>query len=106
MAGDLDPVSAALGRLEAQMADAQRSREMLRQDVRTTADEMRGAARQLVELEAKLEAVTGRLDQAWPHVESWRTTRQRAIGFMLGYGAVAGAGGAWIVDAVRALFNR
>lgn len=73
---------------------------------------MANANKKLDELTSKVESITesndkssDRIDVLEPHVNDWVQTKKRALMAIFGLGALGGAGGSGISDAIRTLFG-
>lgn len=101
---ELHDISVAIGRVQASLEDGQRSREMLRQDIRGVAGKVDALAHQLTETAAQITTLAERLDRVEPLVEDWSRAKQRAMGFLAGVTLLAGSAGAAATEIMKRVF--
>lgn len=102
--GQLHEISRQVGNLEAQAAEGQRSREIMRQELRDTRHEVRSMAHNLngvIELLKKVgpmceefPLIVSQVKEMAPIVDNYNQLRQRGIGILAGVGLAGTAGGA------------
>lgn len=104
MAGELHDISVAIGRIQAALEDGQRSREMMRHDLKSVGQKVEALSHQLTEVVAQIEALAERQSRVEPQVDQLAATRQKALGFLGGVTLLAGSAGAAATEIIRKVF--
>lgn len=108
-------ISQTIGSLQADSANAQRSRAIVREELQAQREEMRETAQALHELARATERVAGAVTRLEPRLETaeqgagdWLAAKRAGrwwVAGLLAGASLAGAAGAAVMDALRALLR-
>lgn len=104
MSGELHEISVAIGRIQASLEDGQRSREMMRHEMKNLAQKVEIVGARLAEMSAQLTDLSDRQKAVEPQVAELAATRQKALGFLGGVTLLAGSAGAAATEILKKVF--